>query len=319
MTAKGQEQQTQTQTTRPPDYAIPFIGQGLNNASGLLQAGGPQQYTGATVVPFSDPTNQALNLTQNRALSGSGTVDAAKSFTQNLLQGNSPLTQNFTGGPTGENFLTPFTGGSNPYLDATFDKAAGAVGRQLDTTLARSGRDLDANLGVRSDALNNLATSIYGGAYESDRNRGLSAASQLSNQTFGGGQADLNRNLQAASTLGSQQLNAVGNAIPLANQDYFDIGQLRGVGAEVENLAGRYQQDAKSRFDYEQQRPEAQLDAFLGRLSGNYGQTIQSPIYRNRAAGALGGAASGAAVGTQIMPGWGTAIGALAGGLLGAQ
>ena len=34
--------------------------------------------------------------------------------------------------------------------------------------------------------------------------------------------------------------------------------------------------------------------------------------------GAISGAASGAAMGTQIMPGWGTAIGAIAGGLLGA-
>jgi hypothetical protein len=31
----------------------------------------------------------------------------------------------------------------------------------------------------------------------------------------------------------------------------------------------------------------------------------------------LGGAASGAAMGSMIMPGWGTAIGAVGGGLLG--
>ena len=38
----------------------------------------------------------------------------------------------------------------------------------------------------------------------------------------------------------------------------------------------------------------------------------------SRASGGLGGAAQGAAIGSKILPGWGTAIGAVAGGLLGA-
>lgn len=37
----------------------------------------------------------------------------------------------------------------------------------------------------------------------------------------------------------------------------------------------------------------------------------------SRASGGIGGAAQGAAIGTQIAPGWGTAIGAVAGGVLG--
>lgn len=42
-----------------------------------------------------------------------------------------------------------------------------------------------------------------------------------------------------------------------------------------------------------------------------------TPAKGNRTAGVMGGAASGAAMGTMIMPGWGTAIGAVLGGIMG--
>lgn len=280
---KPQSQQDVTQTTRPPEYAIPYINSGLQNINTMLQQGGPQQYGGPTVVPFSQQTNQALNMQQDRALAGSPVVDAAQGFTTDLLGGNSPL-------------AGMAEGGENPYLDATFDQAAGAVNRNLDTVLARSGRDVNANMGARADQLGDLATKIYGGAYENDANRRLSAA----------------------STLGSQQLSAAGQAIPLANQDYFDIGQLRNVGGQVENLAGQYQQDAMRRFNFEQNRPENALNAYLSRLSGQpLGQSNTQTMFRNPMAGALGGAASGAAAGSMFGP-WGTLIGAGAGGLMGA-
>ena len=40
-------------------------------------------------------------------------------------------------------------------------------------------------------------------------------------------------------------------------------------------------------------------------------------MHNNQGMTALGGAATGAALGTEIMPGWGTAGGALIGGLMG--
>ena len=90
----------------------------------------------------------------------------------------------------------------------------------------------------------------------------------------------------------------------LANQDYFDISQLRGVGSEIENLAGQYAN-----------APGANFDAYLSRILGN-GQgspastTSQMSQSRNREAGALGGAL----IGNMLFPGLGGIIG---GGLLG--
>lgn len=306
---KGQESTTQTQSTEPPAYLQPYLQYAGNAGHQLISKLGPQQYfQGNTVVPFSPQTNQALNLQQQRATGGSPVVDSAKSFTQNLLQGQSSLNQNFSGGPTGESFLSPFMQNNNPYLDATFDRAAGAVGRQLDTTLARSGRDLDANMGARADALNNLATNIYGGAYEGDRSRALSAASNLSNQVFTGGQGDLDRQLQAQSTLGSQQLSALGQALPLGREDYFDIAQLGGVGSAVEGQSQNIIQDRLNRFNFEQDAPFTALDRYIAQLAGTpQGQTTQSttPIHRNPIGSALGGAATGASVGGP----WGALIG----------
>jgi hypothetical protein len=53
----------------------------------------------------------------------------------------------------------------------------------------------------------------------------------------------------------------------------------------------------------------------LAAISGATSATVGKEP--STAASVLGGAASGAAAGTAIMPGWGTAIGAVAGGLAG--
>ena len=238
-------------------------------------------------------------------MSGSPVVNAAQGFTENVLQGNSPLNQDFTGGPTGSDVLSPFTAQNNPYLDATFNKAAGAVNRNLDTVLARSGRDLHGNLGARADAINDLATDIYGGAYETDRNRALSAASQMSGQIFTGGQSDLDRRLQAASGLGSQQLAAASQAIPLAREDYFDISQLGNVGATVEGMAQNIV-DA----------PYLALERYNSGLSGvPLGQNSSStnPLYRNPAGGMLGGMAAGAGLGGMMAAPGATGLAAVGG------
>jgi hypothetical protein len=134
--------------------------------------------------------------------------------------------------------------------------------------------------------LTDLASKIYGGAYESERDR---------------------------------QQGVLPYATPLAETDYRDLSALRGVGAEVEDLTGRVIDDNAARWDYEQNRPQQNLDNYLARVSGNMGQTQTTPTYRNRGAGALGGALGTAGV-LGAIPGVGlpmVAGGALLGGLLG--
>ncbi len=164
---------------------------------------------------------------------------------------------------------------SNPYLDATFDKAALQTQNQLASQFAGSGRNIDASQGLRSQQLNDLATGIYGGAYDAERNR-------------------------------QQQVLGMSPQLEAANYQGYD--RLLGVGAQREGLA-QEQMDA----------PGRNLDQFLTRVGGNFGQTTVAPSTRNRGAGALGGGMMGAQMGQQFGNGnpWATGIGALGGALMG--
>lgn len=166
--------------------------------------------------------------------------------------------------------------GSNPYLDKTFERAAQATQGQLASQFAGSGRNVGASEGLRSQQLNDLATQIYGGNYANER---------------------------------ALQQSSVGSAIPLANQDYVDLGQLGQVGANVEDLAGRYG-GAQG----------ANLDQYLARIRGSdYGSTQTSPYNKNTGAGLLGGALVGSQLGSGLSNNpyagaWGAGIGAILGG-----
>lgn len=171
-----------SQTTRiePPAYQLPHLQRGLQQAQTLYNQG-------PSVVPFAPQTEQALQLTQNRALAGSDLTRAGQDYATKSLQGG---------------FM-----GSNPYLDATFSKAALSSQNQLASEFARSGRNIGASEPIRAQQLNDLATNIYGGAYESERNRMQGVLPYVS---------------------------------PLAESDYNDYARLGQVGSQVEGLAQRY-------------------------------------------------------------------------------
>lgn len=230
----------------PPDYQLPYL------QSGLLQAQGAYDQ-GKSVVPFSPQSEAAISGITNRAVNGSPVTGAAGDYVTKSLQGG---------------FM-----GQNPYLDSTFNRAALSTQGQLASEFGRAGRNLQASEPMRAQQLNDLATGIYGGAYNADR---------------------------------SLQQGALAYATPLANQDYVDLQALGSAGGQIEGLAQKYV-DA----------PGANLDQYLARVRGtDYGQTQIAPNSRNAAGGALGGALAGASIGSSFGP-WGTAIGAVGGGLLG--
>lgn len=171
--------------------------------------------------------------------------------------------------------------GSNPWLDKTFQRAAGAVGNQVQSQFGMAGRNVrgpDAaataqyGVGGGGGGFDDLAAQIYGGDYQAERNR-------------------------------QQQLAPLAGGI--ANQDYVDIGQLANVGAQREALA---QEQAG--------QPANSLNQYLGQLgglSGGYGNTSQTiPMNRN----VLGGAAAGGNMGSQWGP-WGALGGSILGGIFG--
>lgn len=241
---------SQTVTTSPPAWQLPYLQYGLGQAQDIYQNGG------TPVVPFSPYSEQAIQGTADRATAGSPTVGAANDYIMKSLQGG---------------FL-----GSNPYLDQTFNQAALQTQNQLASQFAGSGRNVDASMGLRSQQLNDLATQIYGGAYGQER--------QLQQQS-------------------------VGQAVPLANQDYVDLAQLRGAGQSVEGLAQEYAA-----------QPANALNQYLGQVGAiPAGSTTTSPLYRNTGAAIAGGALAGSQIGSSLSNSpWAGWLGAIGGGLLGA-
>jgi hypothetical protein len=307
-----------TTTQEPPAFVQPYMQYGAEQTRGLYETGGPQYYGGNTVVPFSQQTEQALGLTQQRALQGSPVTDAAQDYATNTLATNPSSQFGTAQNPYGSS-ANPYGSVNNPYLDATFNKAADSVQQRLGSQFAGSGRNVDASRAVNADELNNLATGLYGGAYENERNRGLSFDQQQLGIGAQGYESERERMAQDLSQQRAHQFGVAGLAPSLANQDYIDLQALGGVGGQVEDLGSRLMEDQAARWDYSQNAPQVNLDNYIARITGGYpGGTTNSttPTYRNRTAGAAGGALAGAQMGSSFGP-WGTAIGAIGGGLLG--
>jgi hypothetical protein len=262
--SKPDSSSTQTQTIEPPAFAKPYIESGFGQASNLYNQGGPQFYPGDTFVPFSPQSEQAMQMTQDRATQGSPVTGAAQNYVTQSLNGD---------------FMN-----NNPWLDQTFNRAVQQTRGALDSQFATAGRDLVSQLPYRTEQVNNLANNIYGGAYDAERNR---------------------------------QQGTLPFASQLANQDYIDIAALQGVGSQVEGQANNVLQGQMDRWNFNQMRPEQALDSYFSRingLTGGYNQQSQ-PIYRNPASSALGGAATGAALGSMF--GSSNPLWMLGGGLLG--
>lgn len=335
-----------TQKTEPWDQQKPYLQSAFQQAAGMYSPGGmtladgtaingttpppntmlaPDYYSGQTVAPMAGETSTALDLQAQRALNGSPATRAAQNQLGQTMDGNylySNPVNVFAGGMASgrdTGLLGRFANGDeqNQYLDSTYDQAAGKVRASMDGGFSKAGRyGSGAHEAATGDALNNLATQVYGGAYEQDQNRKLQAASG----------ADQNR-LAAAGMLGEAYAGERGNqtkgmmfAPSLAAADYQDIAALSEVGAAREAY-GQDQINADiDKYNYTASQPISALQNYLSLIQGQYGGTAvtkSKAASGNRLGGTLGGAASGAAIGSQIMPGYGTGIGAGIGGLMG--
>ena len=135
--------------------------------------------------------------------------------------------------------------------------------------------------------------------------------------------ADLARQQQAAAA--NQQAGLQGAQLRLSG-----ASQLGGLAAQQQALRLGGAQAVMGAGGARQAADQQQMDAIrnlglqrlgivqssLGASPANLGGTVATPMYSNPAAGALGGALAGAQLGS-VIPGVGTAIGAVGGGLLG--
>lgn len=246
---------SQTQTAQAPSWQQPYQGYGLNQSLAQYQGvNSPQQL----VAGFSPLQNQALTGIQGVA-TNNPTSSALNNYVTNTLNGQPA---------------------NNPYLNSEFTQGAQQVQNQLDSEFANSGRGVIGSLPVQSDELNNLATQLYGGAY--------------------------NTGVQQQETAAGLAPGAVNTSLALPQAEF-------GAGQQVQNLAQNYITAPQTFLNQYLSRVNGNLGTTASQplyynpglmaLGGaNLGGSLGSTI-----AGLLGGSST-----------TGQGIGTLAGGLLGA-
>lgn len=275
-------QSTTTQELSPEQRQV------LNLAlPGVMSFGAsvPQRYQGSTIAGF-DPSQTAG---QEMALGAAGR--------QNSLAGNAANASDFW---MSDAIWRPE---NNPALQGAVDAATRPITQQLTESILpgiRSGAVASGNFGSSrqgiaeglasgraSQAVGDAASRVVNDNYRTNVDAQLRTLGMLP-QT------------QAAQTAGAQTTSAVGDVRQALEQ------------ARLGEAAGN--------FTFDQYAPYLQSRELLSFLQGipggsttSSGRSEASTPQPNRTMGALGGAASGAALGSMFGP-WGTGIGALLGG-----
>jgi len=166
----------------------------------------------------------------------------------------------------------------NPYLDSMYGRAADKVNEGVSSMFSGAGRyGSGAHQDVMGQSLGDLASNMYGTAYQTERQNQLNAA-------------------QAAPGMDNAYQGMLFN----------NANAITGVGQQMQDHDQQRQLDDYNRLDY-----YSGIINGYGGLGGTRSQTNPGP---SKAGGVLGGAASGAAAGSAFGP-WGTAAGAALGGI----
>lgn len=179
-------------------------------------------YGGQRYEDLNHTQNAGIGMVQNRAMNGSPVMN----------QANQTLTQSLQGGQ------------ANPYLDSMVNKAQMSVLGNARAADMRSGSF--GNSGIAEQAatkMGDIATNMYGGAYDADRGR---------------------------------QMQALGLAPTFGNQAYQDASQLMKAG-QIQQDQGQQNRDfGYSQFQEQQNKPYKDLAAMSGVFGSNLGNTSTS-------------------------------------------
>lgn len=181
-----------------------------------------QQYNPYGGDRFADlnPTQQmGMDAITQRATQGSQTVNNAESQLNNIIAG----------------------GNTNPYLDQLVNKAQDSVRSQFNTGAVTSGSFGNSGLQEQfQKGLGDVATSMYGNAYETDRAR---------------------------------QMQGIGMAQQFGNQAYTDAGQLLNVGQMQQDQTQQGLDFNYQQFQEQQNDPYRKLAAMSGVFGSFPGQS----------------------------------------------
>jgi len=220
---------TSTSTVDPT--IAPYLTYGLQQASNLYGAGGPQYYTGETFVAPSQTTQAGVQALETRALAGSPLTGLAQQQLQGTLGG-------------------AYLGG-NPFFQGAFAPAAQAAQQQFQSTLGDIGSKASLAGRYGSGAMGNLQNRAAGQYAQALTN----TAGQLAYQNYEQERA--------------RQQQAIGAAPQLAATDYQDIQQLLQAGQIREGYTGQQLGADIQRFNFLQNQPQQNLQNYMSLVYGN--------------------------------------------------
>lgn len=336
-----------TSTTQSlPGYAEPYAQQILQQGAALSQQQMPQ-YTGQLAAGLSSGQQQGIDSINSMAGQANPTLNAANSAVTNAANNASNPYQT-SNGYVGQNVQAsqnPYATMSNPYVDAQVNKAQTDLTNQYAAGTAASTNAQFRNAGAfggsaqqetqqqnqnqLANALTNVSTQMYGNDYANTQaaagqqaalNTGTALQNQSNNLNYTQQQNSLNsQNYQNAQ---SNALQGASLAPGLNQAGYYGADQALQAGNTAQQtnqnqLGAQYQQWYNQAYS-----PYQQLGVLQSALSGALGAGAQGVTTNTQSSGnqgmsALGGAASGAAMGSMFGP-IGTGVGAVGGGLLGA-
>lgn len=322
--------QTVTNKTEPDPFTQQWRSNVFGAAQNLFNQGPPSYYPGQTVVPFSPWTQAGLDQMTTQANGGAPNLQAANDASTIALAGGGAnpgmqTAMNFANGNTqniwgGQQLADTASGAAmNPYLDSMFNAAAPRVQDAVNSNFAKAGRygANAAHTGALTREMGNLASSIYGPAYEAERQRQVGAAGQMAGMQLGG--AELAGGLHTQGN--SDALRAQALLPSLYQYGQMPADQLLQVGAANEGLQGQYIDDAMARYNYPYTSQVGALNNYASIVNGlpDFSGSTSTSTQRaatNKSMSGLGGAMAGAQAGSMFGP-WGAGIGGALGGLWG--
>lgn len=222
---------TSTTTQEIPAELKPLATAYTNKAMGLSdQPYNP--YTGQRYADLNPTQNLGIGMVQNRALGGSQTMDNAEGSLNQFIQG----------------------GQTNPYLDSMYDAGAqgmirnfgGSILPGVNSTFAQGGRygsgahqtALDNASNTLATNLGNMATNMYGNAYNTDQ---------------------------------ANRMQAIGMAPTFGNAAYQDASQLMNAGQIQQDQAQNNLDFGYQQFSEAENKPYKDLAAMSGVFGTNLG------------------------------------------------
>jgi hypothetical protein len=280
----GGQSQNSTTKTEPWEGQQPYLTQGFEEADRIYQQGPQEYYPGQTYTNMSPFRQAGLFGAAGLAGQGNDVANNAAGYAANTLGGNS---DNPWGGllGTGASGMANTANGANlmgnPFLDQTYDQAAGKLTDNWSTNImpgiaaqfgqsGGAGTTMHSELATRAggelgDSLASLGNQIYGGNYQQERDRQVNAQGNLAN---------LGANLYGTGV--NERMNLANNAGAIRDAQFGDYDRLGDIGKSFEEQQGKVLEDDINRWNFMQNRDLANLQDYMAMVTGNYGSTSTS-------------------------------------------